>query len=188
MSEPSKGHNYAKTELSDAHGAIDESNYTGAALFVHNARAEIQNYGIDYGPITDRFDGVYDDYMREVAKSGANKTFLMDYETYPEHIQEEEIDDGLLHDKLDHLESLEKQMSNLNGKWSQYFDPRNPERTSLDEFEAENLNLNDLVCIRCGEDMGLKIGSSLSDLPGDAGLCRKCLFHLIVLKHEEPVV
>jgi len=178
----------ATQELSDAREAINEGNYSAAALFIYNAKADIQDYGTDYGPIMDRFEQVYDDYMREVAKSGANKTFLMDYQTYPEHIQKEEIDDRFLLDQLDCLESLEKQMRTLNGKWSQYFDSTSGKRPSLDELEVEHVNLDELVCIRCGENMGLEVGSSLSDLPGDAGLCTKCLFHLIVLQHEEPVV
>ena len=182
------GHAFAKKEFEDAMEAIREDNYSAAALFVHNAKRDILDYGtVEYGHILERFDEYYEEYMEEVAKSGANMTFLRDYSTYPGRVGRNPVDDELLRDRLRKLTALEEQMSSLLGDWRAFFDNPRADRPLYDDLELNGVDIEELVCIRCGDSLLTRLGTRLEDVPGNAGLCKECLYYLLVVQHEVPV-
>lgn len=62
-------HQFARKEIADARDRVEGGNYDAAALFVRNAKADIEDYSkIDYGPWKEKFDQLHDDFQEEAEK------------------------------------------------------------------------------------------------------------------------
>ena len=69
---------FARKEISDAKERVQEGNYDAAALFVRNAKADIEDYAeIDHGLNKEEFDKCHDLIQEEVEKSSPSEGQVM---------------------------------------------------------------------------------------------------------------